>query len=84
VVPHGIAVDKRGRVLVSDRHNNRIQIFDDKGKYLTEWTAGLQFPTDIFIDEDQVVYISELLRPGISIFDIEGKLLARWGNEGRT
>ena len=84
VVPHGIAVDKNGRVLVADRHNNRIQIFDGDGKYLTEWTNGLMFPTDLFIDKDQTVYVSELMRPGISIFDINGNLLARWGNEGRT
>lgn len=84
VVPHSVAVDKQGRVLVADRHNNRIQIFDDKGKYLTEWTNGLMFPTNIFIDKDQTVYVSELMRPGISIFDIKGNLLARWGNEGRT
>jgi DNA-binding beta-propeller fold protein YncE len=83
VVPHAVAVDKKGRVLVADRHNNRIQIFDEKGKYLTEW-GDLMFPTDIFIDNDQTVYVSELLRPGISILDINGKLLARWGNEGRT
>jgi len=84
VVPHGLAVDNSGRVLVADRHNNRIQIFDAFGKYLTEWTEGLKFPTDIYIDKDQTVYVSELMRPGISIFDINGKLLARWGNEGRT
>lgn len=83
VVPHGIAVDKRGRVLVADRHNNRIQIFDDKGKYLSEW-GELALPTDIFIDRDQIVYVSELMPARVSIFDINGKLLARWGNEGRT
>lgn len=83
VVPHGIAVDQEGRVLVADRHNNRIQIFDDSGRYLTEW-GDLMFPTSIFIDPEQTVYVSELLRPGISIFDVDGRLLARWGNEGRT
>jgi DNA-binding beta-propeller fold protein YncE len=82
VVPHSIAVDKQGRVLVADRHNNRIQIFDANGKYLTEWT-DLILPTNIFIDKDQAVYVSELA-PRVSIFDINGKLLARWGNEGRT
>ncbi|MBN1188435.1 MAG: 6-bladed beta-propeller [Dehalococcoidales bacterium] len=84
VVPHAVAVDKQGRVFIADRHNNRLQIFDEKGKYLEEWTSDLKFPTDIFIDKDQTVYVSELMRPGISIFDINGKLLARWGNEGRT
>jgi DNA-binding beta-propeller fold protein YncE len=82
IVPHAVAVDKHGRVLVADRHNNRIQIFDDRGKYLTEW-GGLELPTSLFIDEEQTVYVAELL-PRVSIFNIEGELLARWGNESRT
>jgi hypothetical protein len=83
VVPHGVALDKNGRVFVADRHNNRIQIFDAFGTYLTEWT-GLTLPTDIIIDKNQIVYVSELVPPHISVYDINGKLLARWGNEGRT
>jgi DNA-binding beta-propeller fold protein YncE len=81
VVPHAIAIDKQGRVLVADRHNNRIQIFDAQGKYLTEW-GDLDLPTDIFIDKDGTVYISEL-HPRVSIYNLEGKLLTRWGNEER-
>jgi DNA-binding beta-propeller fold protein YncE len=82
IVPHAIAVDKKGRVLVADRHNNRIQIFDAGGKLLTQW-PDLALPTSIFIDKHQTVYVSELM-PRISIFDIDGNLLARWDNEGRT
>jgi len=82
IVPHAIAIDKQGRVLVADRHNNRIQIFDADGHYLTQWDDFI-LPTDIFIDDDQIVYVSEL-HPRLSIFDINGTLLARWGNEGRT
>jgi DNA-binding beta-propeller fold protein YncE len=81
IVPHSVVVDKQGRVLVADRHNNRIQIFDAGGKYLTEW-GDLTLPTNIFIDRDQTVYVSELM-PRVSIFDIDGNLLARWDNEGR-
>ena len=81
VVPHSVAIDKQGRVLVSDRHNNRIQIFDPDGNYLTEWT-GLDLPTNIRIDKDQTVYITEL-HPRLSIYDIDGNLLTRIDNEGR-
>jgi DNA-binding beta-propeller fold protein YncE len=35
--PHSVAVAPDGRVLVSDRHNHRIQVFDPDGRYLTEW-----------------------------------------------
>jgi DNA-binding beta-propeller fold protein YncE len=37
-VPHSIAVDSKGWVYVSDRENNRIQIFDANGKFLKQWT----------------------------------------------
>ncbi len=36
-LPHGIAVDDRGRVFVCDRSNARLQVFDAVGKYITEW-----------------------------------------------
>ena len=37
-LPHSIAVDSKDRVYVSDRENNRIQIFDTGGKLLRTWT----------------------------------------------
>lgn len=78
-LPHSIWVDKYERVWVTDRENSRIQIFDGSGKFLTQWT-DLFRPTDVFIDNEDVVYVSELCRR-ISIFTIDGKLLSRWGNE---
>lgn len=35
--PHSVAVAPDGRVLVSDRHNHRIQIFDPNGEWQDEW-----------------------------------------------
>ena len=32
--PHALAMDSKGRLFVGDRGNNRIQIFDQDGKYL--------------------------------------------------
>lgn len=78
-LPHGIWADKQDRVWVADRENNRIQIFDNRGKFLTQWTGFLR-PTDIVMDKDEVVYISELTRR-ISILDSSGQVLARWGCE---
>jgi DNA-binding beta-propeller fold protein YncE len=36
-VPHSIQVDSKGSVYVSDRENNRIQIFDANGKFIKKW-----------------------------------------------
>jgi DNA-binding beta-propeller fold protein YncE len=33
-----VQLDSKGRVYVSDRENNRIQIFDSNGKFLKQWT----------------------------------------------
>src|SRR5262249_41656331 len=36
--PHSVAVDSKGLVYVSDRENNRIQIFTPEGKFVKQWT----------------------------------------------
>jgi DNA-binding beta-propeller fold protein YncE len=35
---HSVGVDSKGRVYVSDRENNRIQIFDSTGRFVKQWT----------------------------------------------
>lgn len=79
VLPHSIWVDSQDRVWVVDRENYRIQIFDQEGKFLDQWT-DVSRPTDMVIDNEQVVYVSEL-NQRVSLFSIEGKLLARWGSQ---
>jgi hypothetical protein len=36
-LPHAIALDSRGRLYVADRNNVRVQVFDQKGKFLAQW-----------------------------------------------
>ncbi len=79
-LPHSIRVDVHDQVWIPDRENSRIQVFNDKGEFLTQW-INLIRPTDLSIVGDDVVYVSELCRR-VSIFTIDGKLLTRWGNEG--
>ncbi len=57
-LPHSIVIDQRGRVLVADRGNHRIQIFDQNGRYLDQWT---QFgrPSGLFIDDDDILYVAD-------------------------
>ena len=44
---HGIAVDANRRVYVSDRSNRRIQVFDEHGTFLDQWTIG-ESPAHIY------------------------------------
>lgn len=38
-LPHNVVVDTQGQVYVTDRDNQRIQIFDANGTFLREWTG---------------------------------------------
>ena len=55
--PHRLALDSQGRVFVADRGNRRIQIFDQDGTFLDQWT---QFgtPSGISIDKSDTLYIA--------------------------
>jgi peptidylamidoglycolate lyase len=54
-VPHSIAIDSRGRIYVADRSNNRIQIFDQGGKFLNQWN-NFGTPWGLFIKGD-LIYV---------------------------
>ena len=70
-VPHTLVIDKRGRVLVGDRSNKRVQIFDQDGRYLTEWTH-LGSPSGMFIAPDDTLYVVDYNdRKGIFIASAE-------------
>ena len=81
-LPHCLRVDSRNRLLVLDRENRRLQIFDAEGNYQGEW-PDLDGPNDLYIDKDDNVYIAEG-NYRISVFDLDGKLLARWGEHGEA
>ena len=53
--PHALAWDSQGRLFVSDRGNNRIQIFDADGNFLEEWDQFSRI-SGLHIDEDDVLY----------------------------
>ena len=56
-VPHAIAIDARGRVLVGDRDNGRIQLFDQNGRFLAQWT---QFgaPSGFHLVDGEMLYVA--------------------------
>ena len=57
-MPHSLAMDSAGRLFVADRSNNRIQAFDQDGKFLLEWK---QFgrPSGLHIDKNDILYVAD-------------------------
>jgi len=56
--PHALAFDSKGRLVVGDRGNNRIQILDQEGKFISE-TAEFGRPSGIWIDKNDVLYVAD-------------------------
>jgi sugar lactone lactonase YvrE len=56
--PHCIAFDSAGRLFVGDRANNRIQIFDQEGKFLEQWTQFSR-PSGLIIGKGDSLYVSD-------------------------
>ncbi len=78
-LPHGIGLDARGRLLVADRENHRIQLFTQDGEHLETWT-GFRQPCSVTVAGDGTVYVPEL-GSRMSILDPDGRVLSRWGGE---
>src|SRR5579862_4446589 len=79
-VAHGIAIDAKGLLWVTDRENQRIQIFDQDGKYIREVKfAGLPCALEFTKDNIYMVngFAGQLLK-----LDLDGKVLAAVGKPG--
>jgi hypothetical protein len=79
-LPHGVWIDKHGRVLVADRENDRVQVFDQDGKLLQVWPTPLIGPAFFYVDADDIVYIPEHNGGLVSVLTLEGERLAQWGD----
>jgi len=82
--PHTIVVDAKDRLYVGDRENNRIQLFDTDGNFITQWThVGAPWALCITPPPHQVIYSSDS-RPGhIYKLDLNGKILGEFGKAGK-
>lgn len=94
IVPHGIHIEPDGTMYVSDRENERAQIFDAAGEFVGAWTE-MNCPNNIVRGKDGYYYVAELgrtvqgppggkfvvkdaMRPQISVRDSTGAIVAAW------
>lgn len=92
-LPHGIAVDARGRVIVCDRENERLQIFDARGGFLAAWLgAHLGKPYGIAAAPDGCILVidggSPSLKPDLRgkavELDANGRVIDAFGSFGNA
>ena len=77
---HSVAVDPRGRVLVVDRENGRVQGFSQEGAFLAEW-RDLDSPNDLYLAPDGTLYLAEG-GGRVTIMTLDGEIVSRWGERG--
>jgi sugar lactone lactonase YvrE len=56
--PHGLAMDREGRLYVADRGNRAVKRFDQNGKLLDVWTQFGQ-PSGVFVDKNDILYVAD-------------------------
>jgi DNA-binding beta-propeller fold protein YncE len=80
-----VAVDPQTRrVFVNDRGNRRIQVFDENGKFLDEWSVG-QPPSDIhliYMDGSRNLWAFDRASSKMVKYDLNGNFMYAWGTWG--
>lgn len=80
--PHAVVMDSKGRLLVGDRENNRIQLFDDDGQALAQWEGFA--PYGLAINGDGHVFVADGRAHQVLRLDASGKVQQRWGQKGQA
>ena len=85
--PKGISVDSKGNVLVADRFNDRIQVFNSNGHHIssiTHTTPGvkLQGPVSVAVGPDDWIYVVEFDCLRVSVFNENCKYIKSFGKKG--
>jgi len=86
--PGGVAVDQEGNLYVADTLNNRIEIFDADGNFISTFgKAGdgpgyFARPKGVAIDGDGHVWVADGMQDRVSVYTKEGQLLISFGGHG--
>jgi DNA-binding beta-propeller fold protein YncE len=81
---HDVALDGAGRVYIADRTNERVQIFDQNGKFLGKWT-GIGAPWGLhFAAKENAMYMADGKNNRVIKLNLDGQVLGVLGSYGRT
>lgn len=79
MIPHSIVIDAAGRILVANRGNKRIEIFNQNGDYIGQIQSNMT-PYGLWVGRDGVIYIADGTKPvgSLTVFDMRAqKILAQ-------
>ncbi len=81
-----VAVDSEGNVYVTDTMNNRVEIFDAEGKFISEFgkhgdgPGYFARPKGIAVDCDGHIWVADQYQDRVQVFNREGQLLTYVGD----
>ena len=87
-LPEGVAVDKDGNVYVTDTFNNRVEIFDADGEFISTFgkngdgPADFERPKGIAVDCDGHIWVVDAAQNLVKVFNQQGRLLIYFGGQG--
>jgi DNA-binding beta-propeller fold protein YncE len=86
--PTGLAVDQEGNLYVCDTLNDRIEIFDADGKFISTFGKNGDGPGDfarpkgVAIDGDGHIWVTDGMQDRVQVFNKEAHLLISFGGHG--
>ena len=79
-VAHGIEIDAQGQLWVSDRENQRVQVFTPEGTFVRE-IGYMGLPCDVVIGREFAWMVNGFAGQVLQL-DLDGRVLAAMGNAG--
>ena len=86
--PTGLALDAEGNLYVCDTLNDRIEVFDPDGKFISTYGKNgdgpgyFARPKGIAIDGDGHIWVADGVQDRVQVFDTEWQLLIIFGGHG--
>jgi len=86
--PHGVAIDSSGNVWVTDSLNDRVQKFNSKGEYLSQFggtgtgNGKLSWPQGIAIDASGNLWVADSGNNRVQKFNSKGEYVSKFGSAG--
>jgi DNA-binding beta-propeller fold protein YncE len=92
-VPHGLRLDRDGKLWTTDNGNHVLRQFDTDGKLLKTLGVegqgktgpdGFKSPDDVVFDSQGNFYVADAGNGRIAKLDPTGKFLMQWGKKGKA